>query len=373
MAVKILIVDDERSNQMLMEAILLPLGYKILMAGDGIEAVEMARENTPDLILMDIMMPRMNGFDATKKLKDAEDTNIIPIVMVTALRDVEDRIRALEAGADDFLSKPIDKTELRARVQSLLKVKSYNDYMRNHQAELENAVVTRTLQLQKAFEQVKTASLESIFRLTRASEYKDEDTGAHIMRISHYAKVVAIKMGLNDQDVESILYASPMHDVGKIGIPDRVLLKPGKLEPEEWQTMIKHTTIGKKILENSSTDFIKRAEEIAISHHEKWDGSGYPNGLRGEDIPLSGRIIAVVDVFDALTSSRPYRKEPFPLEKVFTILEEGRENHFDPEVLDAFFDVIDKILEIKEEIQDESVSMLLQMVKNGTDQRGVME
>ncbi|MGL1891386.1 MAG: response regulator [Spirochaetaceae bacterium] len=371
MAEKILIVDDDRRNLMVLEALLIPMGYEILLASDGIEAVETAGKESPDLILMDIMMPRLNGYEATKQLKGANETSMIPIVMVTALKEVEDRVRALEVGADDFLSKPIDKTELRARVKSLLKVKAYNDYMLDQQKELEEAVDLRTKQLKEALEQVKEASLESIYRLTRASEYKDENTAAHIMRVSHYAKEVAIKMGLSENEADLLLYASPMHDVGKIGIPDRVLLKPGKLDPDEWVIMKQHPIIGKKILENSKRDYIKLAEEIAISHHEKWDGSGYPYGLKGSDIPLSGRIIAVVDVFDALSSDRPYRKQPFPLDKIYIMLKEGRGKHFDPDVLDAFFAIEDQILAIKEKIQDKSISLLFQITESiGKNQKG---
>ncbi|MCD6142374.1 HD domain-containing protein, partial [Candidatus Bipolaricaulota bacterium] len=281
-------------------------------------------------------------------------------VMVTALHDVEDRVKALEAGADDFLTKPVDKTVLRARVQSLLKVKAYNDHMRNYQQELEAEVAKRTEELQQAFEKVKESSLETIYRLARAAEYKDEDTGTHIMRMSHYAATVARELGLPEDEAESILYAAPMHDVGKIGIPDRILLKPGKLDPDEWKVMKQHTLIGGKILSGSEAGFIKLAEVIALTHHEKWDGSGYPNGLTGEDIPIAGRITAIADVFDALTSKRPY-KEPFPLEKSFSIIREGRGTHFDPAVVDAFFAVTDEILAIKERFKGEGDSPLLRM------------
>ena len=274
---------------------------------------------------------------------------------------MEYRVRALEAGTDDFLTKPVDKTELRARVSSLLKVKAYNDHMRNYQKELEAEVAKRTEQLRQAFEKIKIASLDTIYRLSRAAEYKDEDTGAHIQRMSHYIAVVAHKMGLNAENVETILYAAPMHDVGKIGIPDRILLKPGKLDPDEWEIMKQHTTIGAQILEGADAEFIKLAEAIALTHHEKWDGSGYPKGLKGSEIALAGRITAIADVFDALISKRPY-KEPFPLEKTFIIIQKGRGSHFDPEVVDAFFAVEDEILSIKEKFKDQHGSPLIRMV-----------
>jgi len=317
---KILVVDDENRNLRLMEAMLIPLGYEVILARDGIEALDKVRKIPPDVILLDIMMPKMDGLEVAKQLKENEGTKIIPIVMVTALREVEDRVKAFDVGADDFLTKPVDNTELRARLGSLLKVKAYNDHMLNHQKELEAEVAKRTEQLRQAFEKIKVASLDSIYRLSRAAEHKDKDTGAHIQRMSHYAATVAHKVGLNEEAIEAILYAAPMHDVGKIGIPDQILLKPGRLDPDEWEIMKQHSILGVQILE-------------------------------GSEIPLAGRITAIADVFDALTSRRPY-KEPFPLQKAFTIIKEGRGSHFDPKVVDAFFAAEDEILSIKEKYKD---------------------
>jgi putative two-component system response regulator len=288
----------------------------------------------------------------SRRLKGDEATAIIPIVMVTALEEVEDRIEALEAGADDFLSKPVDKTELKARVQSLLKVKAYNDHIRNYQKELETEVAKRTNQLRKAYKKIRASSLETIYRLSKAAEYKDKDTGSHILRMSHYSAAVARKMGLKEVNVEAILYASPMHDVGKIGTPDRILLKPGKLNKNEWEIMKQHASNGGQILAGSDAGFIKLADVIALTHHEKWDGSGYPKGLKGLKIPLVARIVAIADVFDALTSKRPY-KEPFSLEKSYSIIKECRGNHFDPDVVDAFFAIEDEILSIREKYKDD--------------------
>ena len=339
---KILVVDDEDGNLRLMEAMLLPLGYEVILAADGEEALAKVKEAPPNVILLDTLMPKIDGFEVARRLKEDETTKTIPVVMMTAQSDVEERLKALEAGADDFLSKPVDEVELRARVNSLLKVKAYNDHMRNYQEELEAEVAKRTQGLAKAFEKIKTASLDTVYRLSRAAEYKDEDTGAHVQRMSHYSSAIARGMGLDDDFVEQILWASPMHDIGKIGIPDRVLQKPGKLDPDEWTIMKQHTTIGAEILKDASADFIKLAEAIALSHHEKWDGSGYPQGLRGSDIPLAGRIVAVADVFDALTSERPYRS-PMPLEEALAIIEDGRGSHFDPELVNAFFAIKDEI------------------------------
>ena len=348
---KILVVDDEERNLRLMEALLTPLGYEVILTLNGKEALEKVKEIPPDLILLDVMMPKMNGFEVARRLKGDEVTTIIPIVMVTALEKVEDRIEALEAGADDFLSKPVDKTELKARVQSLLKVKAYNDHMRNYQNELETEVAKRTHQLRQAYKKIRSSSLETIYRLSKAAEYKDKYTGSHILRMSHYSAAVARKMGMKEVNVEGILYASPMHDVGKIGTPDHILLKPGKLNKDEWEIMKQHASNGGQILAGSDAGFIKLADIIALTHHEKWDGSGYPKGLKDSKIPLVGRIVAIADVFDALTSKRPY-KEPFSLEKSYSIIKRKRENHFDPDVVDAFFAIEDEILSIREKYKN---------------------
>jgi putative two-component system response regulator len=356
----ILVVDDEDRNLRLMEAVLLPLGYDVAFARNGEEALAKVRETPVDVILLDVMMPGLDGFEVARILKSDDRTKIIPVVMVTALQEVEDRIRALEAGADDFLAKPVDKTEIRARVASLVKVKAYNDYIRNYSRELETEVARRTRDLRLAFERIKAMSLEALYRLTRAAEYRDEDTGAHIQRMSQYSATIARTMGLNDQTVEYILYAAPMHDIGKIGIPDKILLKPGKLTEEEWVIMKEHTIIGGRILEGSKAGYIHLGEIVALTHHEKWDGSGYPLGLKGNKIPLVGRIVAIADVFDALMSKRPY-KEAFPLEKSHGIIREGRGNHFDPAVVDAFFASGKELDRIRQEFKDNHDSHLFEM------------
>ncbi|MBF0476641.1 MAG: two-component system response regulator [Deltaproteobacteria bacterium] len=362
---KVLVVDDEDRNLRLMEAMLIPLGYKVYLAANGEAALSGVKDNPPDVILLDIMMPKMDGFEVTRRIKSDEETRFIPIVMVTALKDVEDRVRALEAGADDFLTKPVDKVELRARVRSLLKVKAYNDHMKSYQRQLEQEVAHRTEQLEQAFKRINMASLETIFILSRAAEHKDEDTGSHIRRMANYSAAVARKMGLPDRTVEAILYAAPMHDVGKIGIPDGILLKPARLTYEECEIMKTHTTIGGHILTTSLPGFLQFGKVIAMTHHEKWDGGGYPLGLKGKKIPLAGRIVAIADVFDALTSKRPY-KEPFSLEKSYGIISEGRGTHFDPDVVDAFFAIEEEILSIKGRYKDEEESIFLQTVRRSS-------
>jgi len=348
----IMVVDDEEPMRKLLRVNLSADGYDVLTASDGSSALTLLEESKPDLVILDVMMPKMDGFEVAKRLKREDRTKGIPIVMVTALREVEDRVKAWGKGVDGFLAKPVEEKELRAMVNSLLKVKAYNDQMHHYQRELEAELARRTEELQQAFQKTKTASLETIYRLSRAAEYRDGDTGAHIQRVSHYAAAVARKMGLDDESAKSILYAAPMHDVGKIGIPDQILRKPGKLDPDEWEIMKKHTIIGAQILSGSDADFIELAGVIALTHHEKWDGSGYPRGLRGANIPLAGRITAIADVFDALTSKRPY-KEPFSVEESLGIIEEGRETHFDPAVVGAFFTIKDEILSIREKHKDQ--------------------
>jgi putative two-component system response regulator len=349
----ILVVDDQPQNIELLEAYLIPQGYAIIKAANGEEALEMLSGNKIDLILLDVMMPGMDGFEVTRRIRRDDKNRLLPIILVTALRETEDRVKGIEAGCDDFISKPVDKMELLARVRSLLKVKAYNDLTSNYQKELEFEVTGRTEQLKRAFEQIKEASLDTIYRLSMASEYKDEETGAHIKRISRYSAAVSRHLGLDESTVETILYAAPMHDLGKIGIPDIILVKPAKLDPIEWEIMKLHTVIGAKILKGSDAEFIKLGETIARSHHEKWDGSGYPDGLKGIEIPIAGRIVAIADVFDALTSKRPY-KEPFSVEKSLDIIKEGKGSHFDPDVVDAFLAIQDEILTIKKQYAEEN-------------------
>jgi putative two-component system response regulator len=348
----ILFVDDQPQNIDLLEAHLVPRGYDIVKAANGEEALEKLSGNQIDLILLDVMMPGMDGFEVTRRIRQDNAHRLIPIILVTALRETEDRVKGIEAGCDDFISKPFDSMELLARVRSLLKVKAYNDLMSNYRKELESAVARKTGELKLALDRLKAASLDTIYRLSMASEYKDEDTGAHIKRMSRYCAAVASRMGLGKNAVETILYAAPMHDLGKIGIPDLILVKPSKLSPVEWEIMKQHTIIGVKILNGSDAEFIKLAEIIAQYHHERWDGNGYPNNLKGMKIPIAGRIVAIADVFDALTSKRPY-KELFSVENSLVIIKEGSGSYFDPDVVDAFFAIRDEILTIKQHHGDE--------------------
>lgn len=346
---KILVVDDEAANLRLMSALLVPLGHEVVLANGGAECLRLVSEESPDLILLDVMMPGMDGFEVARRLTADEKTRSVPIVMVTALHEVQYRVRALEAGACDFLTKPVEKTELRARVNSLIKVKAYHDELCAQNTLLEGKVRRRTAQLEEAYRQLKSASIETIYRLVRAAEYKDEDTGNHVRRMSRYSATIAGAYGMDAESRENILYAAPMHDIGKIGIPEKILAKPGKLTAEEWEEMKQHTVIGACILEDSEIPFVDLGRVIALTHHEKWDGGGYPQGLCGEDIPLAGRIVAVADVFDALSTRRPY-KEAFPLDRVLKILREGAGRDFDPAVVRAFEICLEEILSIRSKL-----------------------
>jgi putative two-component system response regulator len=353
----ILIVDDQPQNIELLEAYLVPQGYEVITAATGEEALGKLSGNQIDLILLDVMMPGMDGFEVTRRVRQDSLHRLLPIILVTALKETEDRVKGIEAGCDDFLSKPVDRMELLARVRSLLKVKDYNDLLSNYRKELESEVAKRTEELKRAFEKIKAASLDTIYRLSMASEYKDSYTGAHTRRMSRYSAAVARRMGLDENTIENILYAAPMNDLGKIGIPDSILMKPAKLDSREWEIMKLHTVIGARILKGSDAEFIRMGETIALCHHEKWDGSGYPNRLTGTEIPIAARIVAIADVFDALTSKRPYRK-PFSLEGSLAIIREGRESHFDPDVVDAFFAIQDEIFAIKNQSVEDNKETL---------------
>jgi len=354
---KILIVDDELINRKVLEGLLKSFGFVCVSADSGKAALELL-DPTFDIVLLDIMMPDMDGFAVAKTIRSIPIHADLPIVMVTALSAKEDRLRAVEAGANDFVSKPIDATELRVRMTSLLRMKTYHDEVKGYQQHLEQMVAekTRTLRealtdLEKARQATVHAHIETIRILSAAAEYKDEDTASHIMRMSRYCALIAKTAGLDETQVELVLHSSPMHDIGKIGIPDAVLLKPGKLDADEWEIMKRHAHIGANILSGGSSKFLEVGAVIAMSHHEKWDGSGYPQGLSGEAIPLFGRICALADVFDALTTRRPY-KDAYGNEKSLEIMQKGRGTHFDPALFDVFMECLPEIYRIQQEYRD---------------------
>jgi len=350
---RILIVDDVEQNRELLESIVTSLGHESEMAEDGVEALAKLKLDI-DLVLLDVHMPGMDGFEVARRIRQDPDVGDIPIVMVTALTSKEDRLRAVEAGANDFITKPVDITEVRVRTASLLKMKEAQDAVKQYQAELEEKVEKRTADLRKALQDMveaqrrtQEAHLDTIHRLALAAELKDPTTASHIHRISRYCGLLAKAIALSPGEVDLILYASPMHDVGKIGTPDSILLKPAKLDDQERKIIKRHTILGGDILSNSTSELLQVGGVIALSHHEKWDGSGYPHGLTGEDIHLYGRICAIADVFDALTTERPY-KTIFSNDESIKIMKDGRGKHFDPKLLDLFFDNFAEVIDIQE-------------------------
>lgn len=349
----VLVADDSAASRTALAEMLRQLGYSVEEAQDGFEALAKLKLDV-DIVLLDVVMPGMDGFEVARRIRQDPKSALLPIVMVTGLAGREDRLRAVEAGANDFIAKPVDFTELRVRVSSLLKLKEAQDALRRHQAELEETVARRTAALQEALEEAskahrrtREAYIDTVFRLALVAEYKDKGTGAHIRRIGELCAVIGQALHLSPEEVEVLRLASQMHDVGKMGIPDQILLKPGPLNSDEWSIMKRHTVYGRHILQGSPSDLLEVGSVIALSHHEKWDGSGYPSGLSGEDIPIWGRICAVADCFDAMTMERPYKPaldSEFAREEVA----KGAGVHFDPQVVEAFLSNFDAILEVQQ-------------------------
>jgi putative two-component system response regulator len=293
-------------------------------------------DNEIDLIVLDIRMPDMDGFDVMAGLQAEIENDYLPVLVVTAELTSQTRERALSSGAKDFITKPFDQAEVLQRIHNMLEVRLLHKQVRLQNETLEQQVQQRTRQLEQS-------RLEIIRRLGRAAEYKDNETGNHILRMSHFAQMLARAAGLSEEQADNILLAAPMHDIGKIGIPDSILLKPGKLDADEWEIMKSHVTIGADLLAGTDIPLLTMARNIALTHHEKWDGSGYPYGLAGEAIPIEGRICAICDVFDALTSERPYKKA-WPVEEAIALLHQQKGRHFDPALVDLFDTIMDEVL-----------------------------
>jgi putative two-component system response regulator len=346
---RVLLVDDEPVVRKILRQRLSAEGYHCEEAGNVEEALGKLAKDGIELVVLDIKMPGKSGAEFLPEIKHMHpDTAVI---MATANTDTATAINCMKEGAYDYVIKPFNLDEVAISAQRALEKRGLELENRAYQQHLEEMVAERTVELKQAIGKIKLASLDTIHRLARAAEYKDEDTGTHIQRISQYSAAIADKMGLGQSEVENILYASPMHDVGKIGIPDHILLKTGSLDADEWEIMKKHTVMGAEILQGSDAEFIQLAGVVALTHHEKWDGSGYPRGLRGSEIPLAGRIVAIADVFDALTSKRPY-KNAYSIEESLKIIREKSDTHFDPDVVDAFFAVKHEILAIRQKYAD---------------------
>ncbi len=346
----ILIVDDQSTNIILLESMLKAAGYQNVHSTTNSGSVlELYKTLKPDLILLDIRMPEVDGFQVMGQLKVAKrQDEYLPILVLSAEQDQEIRHRALDSGAKDFLNKPFDRNEVLVRIRNILETNLLHKEIRRHNAELEDRVRERTQELRET-------QREIVQRLGRAAEFRDTDTGAHISRMSRYAAMLGRAAGLSQEECELILLAMPMHDVGKIGIPDSILLKPDKLTPAEWEVMKTHTVLGAQLLSGSQSPLLQMAEIVALTHHEKWDGTGYPNKLVGEDIPLPGRLCAVCDVFDALTSSRPY-KEAWPVDTALDELRNLSGTHLDPCLVGLFDEILPSILEIKALYPDSSIN-----------------
>jgi len=338
---RILVIDDESINLTILSKLLARQGYtQLVLVQDAREALDRYRERRPDLILLDIFMPHLDGYQVMEQLNALDDPLLPPIIIISAQVGREFRLKALGSGARDFVGNPFDQDELLMRVRNLLDVHLAHRLLFDQKAVLEDMVRVRTEALQET-------RLQVVRRLGRAAELRDCDTGMHIIRMSKISAVLARRHGWSPTDCELMLHASPMHDVGKIGIPDAILRKPGKLTVDEWEVMKTHTTLGADILRDDANELLHIASVIALNHHEKWDGSGYPNGLFGEAIPEAARIVAVADVFDALISSRTY-KDAWPVEKAIAYIQENSGVHFDPAVATSFQKCLPEILAINE-------------------------
>ena len=364
---KIMIVDDEPTNILMVEKYLYKVGYRyFIKIHDATKAMCMIRKERPDLVLLDIMMPDVNGFDILQLIRTDDKVRDTPVIIVSAVTDPEMKKTALRLRVSDFVGKPVDPHDLTLRVRNALIVKAHQDHLANYARELEKQVRERTAELAASRQDV-------ILCLARAAEFRDNETGNHVVRVGRYVGVIAEELGFSDEKVKILEQAAQLHDVGKIGVPDAILLKPGKLEPHEYEQMKKHSGYGRKIIQrlpDSEWDALKQhaeigakllnvvrspvielAASIALTHHERWDGTGYPLGLAGDDIPIEGRMTAVADVYDALSTKRPY-KPAYPRKKCVQMMEELRGKQFDPKILDAFFRCRAKVAQVQMKYAD---------------------
>jgi putative two-component system response regulator len=360
---KIAIVDDEPINIKIVRKHLQGVGYQnFVTTSDATSAIELITSERPDVVLLDVMMPAVDGIEILRTIRGSEHLQHVPVLILTAATDQATRLRALEAGATDFLAKPVDVSELIPRLRNALLVKAHQDHLANYSEQLESQVRLRTCELEES-------RLQVIHCLAQAGEYRDDTTGRHVLRVGRYTTILARELGFDPARAAMMGLAALLHDVGKIGVPDSILLKPGPLEPAEREVIKRHCEIGSRIVEpgadevwqtvtgcKSSTvtapqPLLDMAKTIALTHHEKWDGSGYPFRLAGEQIPIEGRIVAVADVFDALGSARPY-KAALPPDRCLEIMAQERGRHFDPAVFDALWRRIEDVLRVYSENAD---------------------
>ncbi len=364
---KIMIVDDEPLNIKVVRKYLQIAGYEnFVTTSDAAAALEMIRSECPDLILLDIMMPKVSGLQILEAVRDDASLTHLPVLILTASTDAKTKSTALELGATDFLAKPIDASDLVPRVRNALVVKAHHDHLARYSEHLEHEVQLRTCELE-------ASRLRVVHCLARAAEFRDDDTGRHVIRVGRYTGILARELGFAESHVSTLELAAQLHDVGKIGIPDAILLKPGKLTPDEFRAIQRHCVYGRKIIDplpehedearriqerlgvesiaGYGSPLLTMAAEIALTHHERWDGSGYPNHLAGDSIPIEGRVTSVADVFDALSSKRPY-KPAFPLEKCLTILKEGSGSQFDANVVNALLKRLGEIVQVQGQLAD---------------------
>jgi len=342
----VMVVDDQSTGRAILEQVVRSLDERVSVEGFGrpVDAVLWATRHIADLVVIDYMMPEMNGIELAKRLRALPGYEHVPIMMVTAHDDRKVRYDALDAGVTDFLIKPVDARECMARCRNLLTLRRQQLALEDKRRLLEGMV-------EEATREVRDREKETLMRLARAGEFRDEETGYHLVRMAHYSRLIADTIGLEREEAETIELAAPLHDIGKIGIPDQILLKKDKLDGMEWDTMRSHPLIGHEILKGSASKYVRMGSLIALGHHEKYDGSGYPNGLVSDHIALCARIVAVADVYDALTSARPYKKA-WNSEEAFAFLRQQRGKHFDPHLVDAFIGVQQDVERIQREMRD---------------------
>lgn len=342
---KIVSIDDNENNLYLIEAFCQELQINVKSFSNPLDALLHVLSNPVDMIIIDYMMPELNGLDFIKEYRKNNDT--VPIIMITATNEEDIHNSAFLAGANDFLRKPVNATLFKARVNNLLKLHKNTMLLQDRAKLLENEV-------QKATKELIKREQETLSILGKAAEFKDPETGAHVNRVAYYSKMLANEYGLSSKEQDLIFYAAPFHDLGKVGIEDKILLKPGRLDNEEFTKMKHHALIGYEILKDSNSEYLQAGATIALSHHERYDGSGYPNGLSKDDIHIFGRIVAIADVFDALTSERPY-KEAWSFDKAVQFLKDEKGKHFDPKIVDIFINNLHKIKQIQNDFKDEEI------------------